>query len=125
MELTRGEFVGTPAFASPEQFAGGAIDARSDIYALGVTLWFALTGRLPFAGRTIDEIRERQSQDGLPLEQLKGQPRRVTELLRSCLALNPEERPSSARVLLKALESCKEETVTRRRKGKVAILAAV
>ena len=125
MELTHGEFVGTPAFASPEQFAGGAIDARSDIYALGVTLWFALTGRLPFAGRTIDEIRERQSEDRLPLEQLKGQPRRVTELLRSCLALNPEERPSSARVLLKALESCKAESMTRRRKGKVAILAGV
>src|SRR4051812_6795922 len=47
MELTRGEFDGTPAFASPEQFAGGLIDARTDIYALGVTLWFALSGRLP------------------------------------------------------------------------------
>ena len=57
MELTHGGFVGTPAFASPEQFAGDAVDARSDIYALGVTLWFALTGRLPFAGRTIEEIR--------------------------------------------------------------------
>src|SRR4051812_19261549 len=56
MELTRGEFVGTPAFASPEQFAGGSIDARTDIYALGVTLWFALSGRLPSAGRTIEEI---------------------------------------------------------------------
>jgi serine/threonine protein kinase len=51
MELTHGGFVGTPAFASPEQFAGEAVDARSDIYALAVTLWFALTGRLPSARR--------------------------------------------------------------------------
>src|SRR5256714_781615 len=63
MELTRGEFVGTPAFASPEQFAGGAVDARTDIYALGVTLWFALSGRLPFVGRTIEETRRRQSEE--------------------------------------------------------------
>jgi serine/threonine protein kinase len=52
MELTRGEFVGTPAFASPEQLAGGAIDARTDIYALGVTLWFALTGFRLLAARS-------------------------------------------------------------------------
>ena len=90
MELTRGEFVGTPAFASPEQFAGGSIDARTDIYALGVTLWFALSGRLPFAGRTIEEIRQRQAQEKLPLEQLQGVPRRVIELLRSCLAIDPD-----------------------------------
>lgn len=125
MELTHGEFVGTPAFASPEQFAGGAIDARTDIYALGVTLWFALTGRLPFAGRTIEEIRQRQSENSLPLDHLEGVPRRVTELLRSCLAINPPERPSSARVLLKALESCKGESIVLRRKNKLAILAGI
>src|SRR5216110_3155175 len=44
MDLTHGEFVGTPNFASPEQFGNGPIDARSDIYSLGATLWFALTG---------------------------------------------------------------------------------
>src|SRR3954469_8156721 len=125
MELTRGEFVGTPAFASPEQFAGGAIDARTDIYALGMTLWFALTGRLPFAGRTIEEIRKQQAEGKLPLEQLREVPRCVIDLLRSCLALEPDERPSSARLLLKQLESCRDRSVSRRRTGKLAVLAAV
>src|SRR4029453_10016992 len=57
MDLTHGGFVGTPNFASPQQFETGPVDARSDIYSLGATLWFALTGKTPFAGRNIEEIR--------------------------------------------------------------------
>lgn len=49
-DLTHGGFVGTPAFASPEQFGQGIVDARSDFYSLGVTLWYALTGKVPFRG---------------------------------------------------------------------------
>ena len=49
--LTHDRFVGTPAFASPEQFDHSALDVRSDIYSLGETLWFALTGKTPFAGQ--------------------------------------------------------------------------
>src|SRR6478609_4842944 len=48
--LTHDRFVGTPAFASPEQFEHSALDVRSDIYSLGETLWFALTGKTPFVG---------------------------------------------------------------------------
>jgi TolB-like protein/Tfp pilus assembly protein PilF len=125
MELTRGEFVGTPAFASPEQFEGGSIDARTDIYALGVTLWFALTGRLPFAGRTIEEIRQRQRQEVLPLDQMSGLPRRVIQLLQSCLAVDPAERPPSARQLLEELESGRAQLGTSDRNGKRALLAGV
>jgi serine/threonine protein kinase len=51
--LTHDRFVGTPAFASPEQFEHAALDVRSDIYSLGETLWFALTGKTPFAGRNV------------------------------------------------------------------------
>ena len=47
---TPGGFVGTPEFASPEQFAGLGQDTRSDLYSLGVTLWEMLTGGTPFRG---------------------------------------------------------------------------
>src|SRR5215216_7830711 len=73
-EQTHAGFIGTPAFASPEQFAGAGqlpVDTRSDIYSLGVTFWYLLTGRTPFVGRTMEEIRARQITD-LPWEQFKG-----------------------------------------------------
>jgi serine/threonine protein kinase len=47
---TPGGFIGTPEFASPEQFAGVGVDIRSDLYSLGVTLWEMLTGQAPFRG---------------------------------------------------------------------------
>jgi serine/threonine protein kinase len=49
-DLTQAGFVGTPAFASPEQFAGAGVDVRSDLYSLGVTLWVIVTGKAPFRG---------------------------------------------------------------------------
>src|SRR5947207_3286311 len=58
MALTHGGFVGTPAFASPEQFTNTPVDVRSDIYSLGATLWFLLTGHMPFTGGTVEEILE-------------------------------------------------------------------
>ena len=72
MDITHGEFVGTPNFASPEQFESEPVDVRSDIYSLGATLWFALTGKTPFAGRNIEEIRRAQKLAALPTEQLKA-----------------------------------------------------
>src|SRR5213592_1059904 len=95
MDLTHGEFVGTPNFASPEQFGSGPVDVRSDIYSLGATLWFALTGKTPFAGRNIEEIRRAQKSDALPVEQLKAArvPSRLRSLLKSMLAIEPAARP--------------------------------
>jgi TolB-like protein/Flp pilus assembly protein TadD len=109
-DLTHDGFVGTPIFASPEQFGSGPVDARSDIYSLGATLWFALTGLAPRSGSTIQEIRNRHTRD-LPVEQLvtRRVPQPVVKLLRSMLAVDPGKRPASARELMEALESCRRK----------------
>jgi serine/threonine protein kinase/Tfp pilus assembly protein PilF len=131
-EQTQAGFIGTPAFASPEQFAGAGqspIDTRSDIYALGVTLWYLLTGRTPFVGRTMEEIRARQT-DELPLEQLRSLrlPGQVITLLKSMLAPDPKNRPQTARELLSAVHSCytrfNPEARSRRRQLAMAGAAA-
>jgi serine/threonine protein kinase/Tfp pilus assembly protein PilF len=129
-EQTHAGFIGTPAFASPEQFAGAGqlpVDTRSDIYSLGVTLWYLLTGRTPFVGRTMEEIRVRQTTE-LPLEQLKGLrlPGKVVALLKSMLATDPSHRPQSPRDLLLAVHSCYDRfNPEARRRRRKAILVNV
>jgi serine/threonine protein kinase/Tfp pilus assembly protein PilF len=132
-DQTHAGFIGTPAFASPEQFAGAGqlpVDTRSDIYSLGVTLWYLLTGRTPFVGRTMEEIRARQAND-LPLEQLKRLhlPGRIVALLKSMLATDPNDRPQSARELLLAVHSCNDrfnpEARWRRKKAVIINVALV
>src|SRR5215471_2851089 len=88
MALTHGGFVGTPAFASPEQFTNAPVDVRSDIYSLGVTLWFLLAGQMLFSGRSIEEIQDARRSKPLPIAQLKAArvPRRLITLLKSMLA---------------------------------------
>src|SRR2546423_2598159 len=109
-EKTQSGFIGTPAFASPEQFAPSEqtkIDTRSDIYSLGVTFWYLLPGRVPFVGRTLNDIRLRQTEP-LPIEQLKvgDVPARILALLKSMLASDPKDRPQSARELLSDVHRC-------------------
>ena len=132
-EKTQPGFIGTPAFASPEQFAPSEqtkIDTRSDIYSLGVTFWYLLSGRVPFVGRTLDEIRRRQAEP-LPVEQLKGLdvPARILALLKSMLAPDPKDRPQSARELLSAIHRCytkfSAEARSRRRRFALATAGAV
>ena len=97
MRLTHDGFVGTPAFASPEQFDNSILDVRSDIYSLGVTLWFALTGKTPFGGHTVEEIHSAQRANTLPIDELKAAhvPSRLRSLLRSMLAVEPAARPGA------------------------------
>ena len=128
-ELTQAGFIGTPAFASPEQFASGQtkVDTRSDIYSLGVTLWYLLCGRVPFVGATMEDIRAGQTRQ-LPSDQLKGQhiPARCVALLKSMLAPDPNDRPQSARELLSAVHRCvtRFNTEARSRRKRFALAGA-
>ena len=116
MDITHGEFVGTPNFASPEQFESGPVDVRSDIYSLGATLWFALTGKTPFTGRNIEEIRRAQKLAALPTEQLKAAhvPPPLRSLLKSMLAPEPAGRPG-VHDLAARLRGCSGQTRNVRR----------
>ncbi|PYL60809.1 MAG: hypothetical protein DMF24_09050 [Verrucomicrobia bacterium] len=126
MQLTHDGFVGTPAFASPEQFESSTLDVRSDIYSLGVTLWFALTGKTPFGGRGFEEIRRAQQSDVLPLEQLKAArvPSHLRSLLKSMLAFEPAARPGTHE-LTAELQRCAAEARGERRAGIGLAAAAI
>jgi serine/threonine protein kinase/Tfp pilus assembly protein PilF len=122
--LTHDRFVGTPAFASPEQFEHSALDVRSDIYSLGVTLWFALTGKTPFAGHSAEEIHRAQQSNALPIEQLKAAhiPLRLKLLLESMLAFEPASRPGTHELAAR-LRRCSPEARSARR-TRVTLAAA-
>ena len=128
MALTHGGFVGTPAFASPEQFTNAPVDVRSDIYSLGVTLWFLLTGHMLFSGRTIEEIQDARRSKPLPIDQLKAArvPRRFVSLLMSMLAIEPAARPAGARELSARLQAIRA-SITGRGKtaARLALAAAI
>lgn len=101
-----GEHVtGTPEFMSPEQALGGDIDARSDLYSLGATAFYALSGRLPFEGKTAQEVLARQITDPAPQLSASGMavPRRLARLVERCLAKAPADRPASAHALAEQL----------------------
>ncbi|HMF46589.1 MAG TPA: protein kinase, partial [Candidatus Udaeobacter sp.] len=125
--LTHGEFVGTPVFASPEQFEHSALDVRSDIYSLGETLWFALTGKPPFAGHTLSEIHRAQKSNTLPTEQLKAAhvPHRLKSLIESMLAFEPASRPGTVELAARLKRCSPEVRSVRRTRAALAVAAIV
>ena len=95
-----GFVVGTPEYLSPEQAFGQAVDARADIYSVGIMAWRMLIGRTPFTAASPDSMIQKQAREPVPLltdarPDLAAFPELVASVARAC-AKDPDERPSSA-----------------------------
>ena len=105
-QLATSGFEGTPQFAPPEQLRGEPLDVRADIYAVGATLYFLLTGRPPFDAPDLRELFAKVTNDApVPPRQLRRDiPARLSALVTQCLAKSPADRPASYRALADALQ---------------------
>ncbi len=106
--LTRvGSILGTPLYMSPEQCRGESLDARADIYSLGVIAYRLLSGRTPFGGDFQTVMRLHREEPPPPLED-KRVPKKVRALVMASLAKNPEQRPPTAAAFASALRAHSE-----------------
>jgi predicted Ser/Thr protein kinase len=101
------ELVGTPEYMSPEQ-AQGEADGRSDLYALGVVGYYALTGRLPFTGKTVMALLGQHATQPPPPLEASGAPPAVVSAIECCLAKDPADRFATGEELAGALGTALE-----------------
>jgi eukaryotic-like serine/threonine-protein kinase len=99
--------MGTPQFMSPEQACGEPGDARSDLYSLGATMYYAATGRLPFEAPTVVALLAQHATAApRPARELRpALPERFASLLDRCLAKEPASRPVSADAIAESLRA--------------------
>jgi TPR repeat protein len=108
--VTHGGFLGTPYFASPEQLEQHEVDLRSDVYSLGITLWYLLTGKTPFSGPMLSVMNQHLHRPP-PIERLAGIAGEATErLLLRMLEKDPAKRQQSASELRREIEQCLESS---------------
>jgi hypothetical protein len=99
-----GDFLGTPAYMSPEQATGTAIDGRSDVFSLGAVLYFALTGRRAFEAPTVPGVVARVVNEPAGALGMPEVPGEVAAILERCLAKSPANRYPRARHLEEDIE---------------------
>src|SRR5258708_486174 len=104
--LTRvGTGIGTPQYMSPEQGTGQPVDRRSDIYSLGIVLFHALTGRVPFNAESPRAIKLTHLHDPLPVDRLVAEnvPNSIVQVILKMTAKPPQDRYQSMTELTDAL----------------------
>ncbi len=125
-QLTQtGVVIGTPAYMSPEQARAETIDARTDIFALGIIIFEAITGRNPLdKGSSILTLVEAGSDTQIDSSPLVGRaPPPVIHLIRQAIAREPDRRYPSCQALLVDLDRCLEETVESKRPSSQSTLS--
>ena len=107
-----GMMIGTPEYMSPEQIDGGQVDARSDIYSLGIILYEMLTGKTPFSGDTPWSVvlKHKNDRPHDPREINPAIPESMSRVILRCLEKQKEKRYQSAEELLADLQGIKEES---------------
>jgi hypothetical protein len=100
---------GTPQYMSPEQIAGSAVDARSDLYSLGVTAFFAATGRLPFESHSAEGFITKHLAEAPPAlgTVAPALPTRFTAAVDRCLAKDPAARFATAEEVALEVEAAR------------------
>ena len=94
-----GSVMGTLGYMSPEQLMGGKVDQRTDIFAVGVMLVEALTGRMPFRGDTTADLVRAVLHDVVRLQPVNPQVMAIDALLQQCLAKDARQRIGSVELL--------------------------
>jgi len=120
-ETPVGELLGTPEYMSPEQAAGEAVDARSDVYSLGVVAYYMVSGQLPFTAPTIEAVLAKQlAQEPPPVASVApGIPPSLANAIDTCLIKDASRRFQSVEELSDALAP----TLVRRREVPVPVRA--
>ena len=115
--ITSDGFVGTPAFASPEQFSGAEIDQRSDYFSLGSTLFYLLTGTQPFKADRVPELAGQMVHREPVIARLKaaGIPSPVRKLAATLLSPDPKDRPQNGQALVETIAKCRRATDGKKR----------
>jgi len=101
-----GALIGTPDYMSPEQAKGLPIDARSDLFTVGIIFYEILSGRIPFeSDTTMGRLWKRTSEPARPLGELDQTiPQALCDIVRKCLEIDPQNRFASATELLQQIE---------------------
>ncbi len=108
----QGFAAGTPGYTAPEQWKGGQVDGRADIFSFGVVLYEMITGQSPFPGKSvIERITATMHNDPEPVTHYASVPNRVEHIVRKALAKDPARRYQSMAELVGELEALRQQTV--------------